>query len=404
LFSNRYLSDESGWEWGYWLSDVVTARASWNPLLNEKMVEFSKHQQCLTRDKDRCTNQLLDIELGNYKERDDQWEAFSLALLPFTRIFGQNLGHQLNSLLVKLTRTQSNLLVLGEIDGQPCPNIAKLTGIAYLSGNDPWIDLPRMLGLPLLQPNKVRMKDMNDKDWRHALNLLEVMDKEFTKLADEMSDIYNFALDKSNNNSNNQSIRNDNNLSAGNNNRQEISDVKLNQRALNLLGEIDDCFRMIALRSSQVNALYKSRDNILSALETVKANYQRQARSMIQEASVIVSKREKHYRVPWERIASWRDNPTVYRFGYLWSVHSLYYWWRDQGLAEQGSLQSELSPCYLNRMDAAEIAVGWGKYTVEVIRYLINRYSPFTNGYPLEFINCFAPPAKEYKFPKDLYH
>lgn len=24
---------DSGWEWGYWLSDVVTARASWDPLL-----------------------------------------------------------------------------------------------------------------------------------------------------------------------------------------------------------------------------------------------------------------------------------------------------------------------------------------------------------------------------------
>ena len=24
---------DSGWEWGYWLSDVITARASWNPLM-----------------------------------------------------------------------------------------------------------------------------------------------------------------------------------------------------------------------------------------------------------------------------------------------------------------------------------------------------------------------------------
>ena len=24
----------TGWEWGYWLSDVVTARASWDPLLS----------------------------------------------------------------------------------------------------------------------------------------------------------------------------------------------------------------------------------------------------------------------------------------------------------------------------------------------------------------------------------
>ena len=95
--------------------------------------------------------------------------------------------------------------------------------------------------------------------------------------------------------------------------------------------------------------------------------------------------------------------PTVYRYGYLWAVHSLYYWWRDQGLAEEGSLQAELSPCYLNRMDTSEVAVGWGKYTFEFLRTAINRYSPFTTGYPLELVNCFAPPPKEYVFPKDLY-
>jgi hypothetical protein len=71
--------------------------------------------------------------------------------------------------------------------------------------------------------------------------------------------------------------------------------------------------------------------------------------------------------------------------------------------AEEGSLQSELSPCYLNRMDVSEVAVGWGKYTLELLRDIINRFSPFRTGYPLELVNCFAPPTKEYVFPKDLY-
>jgi hypothetical protein len=84
-------------------------------------------------------------------------------------------------------------------------------------------------------------------------------------------------------------------------------------------------------------------------------------------------------------------------------VHSLYYWWRDQGLAEEGSLQAEFSPCYLNRMDISEVAVGWGKYTLEILRTFVNKFSPFTLGFPLELINCFAPPSKEYVFPRDLY-
>jgi hypothetical protein len=44
----------------------------------------------------------------------------------------------------------------------------------------------------------------------------------------------------------------------------------------------------------------------------------------------VVRERERFYRAPLQRIAGWRENPTVYGFGYLWTVHSLYYWWRDQ--------------------------------------------------------------------------
>jgi hypothetical protein len=54
-------------------------------------------------------------------------------------------------------------------------------------------------------------------------------------------------------------------------------------------------------------------------------------------------------------------------------------------------------------MDVSEVAVGWGKYTLELLRDIINRFSPFRTGYPLELVNCFAPPTKEYVFPKDLY-
>ena len=40
-----------------------------------------------------------------------------------------------------------------------------------------------------------------------------------------------------------------------------------------------------------------------------------------------VATREAAYRVPVERIAGWRNGSTAYRFGYLWTAHSLYYWW-----------------------------------------------------------------------------
>ena len=169
--------------------------------------------------------------------------------------------------------------------------------------------------------------------------------------------------------------------------------------------------RLLAMRASHVRMLYQTTDRNLTVSpeslagrgEPTKASLQRQSRAIIHAAAKVVERREQNYRVPWKRIASWRENPTVYRYGYLWAVHSLYYWWRDQGRAESGSIQSELSPCYLNRIDASEVAVGWGKYSLELLRTAINRYSPFTTGYPLELVNCFAAEPQEYEFPRDLY-
>lgn len=98
----------------------------------------------------------------------------------------------------------------------------------------------------------------------------------------------------------------------------------------------------------------------------------------------------------------------MYRYGYLWAVHSLYYWWRDQGLAEEAaSMVGEQSPCYLNRMDISEVAVGWGRYTLELLRALLGllgRYLGPSRNLPLDIVNCFSPPTREYQFPKDLYH
>jgi len=142
---------------------------------------------------------------------------------------------------------------------------------------------------------------------------------------------------------------------------------------------------------------------ISSGESTLRYRLLSEARDVLKLATVIVKRREDHYAVDWERAASWRENPTVYRYGLLRSVHSLYYWWRDQGLAEQSPFRSPHSPCYLNRIDSTEVAVGWGKATLEILRTFINRYSPFSSLYPLEIVNCLSPPAKEYEFPRDLH-
>ena len=52
-----------------------------------------------------------------------------------------------------------------------------------MSGDDTWIDLPRMFGLPLLQPDKIHFRENNDPDWIHVLPLLTEMENSFTPIA-----------------------------------------------------------------------------------------------------------------------------------------------------------------------------------------------------------------------------
>ena len=115
----------------------------------------------------------------------DQWEAFSHALRPLTRLFDRDTSIRLDSVLVNLTQVQYRLLVLGEVaEGVPSPNLKKLSGIAYISGGDTWIDLPHMLGQHTLQPTKIHLRETADPDWVHVHPLLYAMETEFGAIKD----------------------------------------------------------------------------------------------------------------------------------------------------------------------------------------------------------------------------
>ena len=403
------MNFDSGWEWGYWLSDVVTARASWNPFVSPHVSE------------------------STYAEGLDQWDVFSKALLPITSIFGHRLGTRLNSIITTLAKVQADVLLNGIVDQQPSVNLNKLSGIAYLSGTDTWVDLPRKFGLHFLQPDKIHFKETDDPQWGYVLPLLHEMENKFQAIKELMSqlvadaeeEVLSVKMETVGGVLNGKKVtilEADRGLDRGNqriaivetgvDGMQEFEDIShasnrvkqspkwyLNENAMEILRELDDCIAILVLRVRHVRLLYESRDHIVSPSNIERAVKQKQSRNIINDAHAIVSRREDKYRVPKYRIAAWRDNPTVYRYGYLWSVHSLYYWWRDQGRAEEGSIQSEWSPCYLNRMDVTEIAVGWGKLSVEIIRNLINRYLPFN----VDAVNCFASPSHEYKFPGSMY-
>jgi hypothetical protein len=327
---------DSGWEWGYWLSDVITARASWNPLM----------------------------------EIEDENKAWATLLQPFTNMLPKEIADEITVLLADLIDAQSELMIYGRVDGKESPDLTKLSGFAYMSGADTWVDLPRMLGLSFTQPDKVHMNETSDPLYPYVLPLLKAMEEAFGDVSARMSDIHAAAVQ-----------------------------AKTAPGPLELVAELDDAVKLLAYRSALVRMQYQSlspdtdsasRDALLSG-----------GRSILAEAQVVVLNREANYRVPWQRVADWRLSPTVYRFGYIWAVHTLYYWWRDQGLAEGGSLEARVSPCYLNRIDAPEVPFGWGKYAVELLRIYFTNNPDYPNANLV--VNCLAPPPKPYEFPRDLF-
>jgi len=331
------MNFDSGWEWSYWLWDVVTARASWDPLLSAA---------------------------------EDEWEAFAASLAPLRRVLPPGVGEAVTDALVRMTQEQEELLVHGRVGGQDSPNLRKLSGVAYLSGLDTWVHLPRLVGLSLTQPDRVHLLEHDDPWYPYVRPLLEEME---ARLAPRAGD---FAA------------------AAAAGREQGAGDG-----AQELLDEMARSARLLALRARHSRLLYASRAP--GTGEEEGARLQAEGRALIGEAKDIVRAQEAAYRVPWQRIGAWRDNPTVYRYGYVWAVHSLFYFWRDQGIAEGGSRESEVSPCWLNRMDATEVALGWGKLVLETLRGWILRFLPGQSGAMVA--SCIGPPSQEYEFPRDLF-
>ena len=108
---NGQVNFESGWEFGFYLSNAITARAVWNPRMEIK----------------------------------DDWEAYRTALTAVLTPFG-DYAAPLRELIIKLAASQLEVMVLSKVKGQAPADLTKLSGHAYMSGADSWVDLERMLG------------------------------------------------------------------------------------------------------------------------------------------------------------------------------------------------------------------------------------------------------------------
>ncbi len=289
------LTFSSGWEWGYWIQEVVTARAAWDP----------------------------------HTEYDTDEQALEALLKPVERVFGEA-GEELVQWLVDYTRVQQDLLIEGRVDGAIPDDVVRRNGQAYLQGWETWDDISHSLADLLgvehgrMQPERVGLVEMRSRSFERAeysdfvAPLLMEMKVRFEKLTQRLKEMGD--------------------------------DIPAN--ALALYAEIRDAAKMTELRARQIRGLYAYVDAEENGPSYEGAKqYLASARDALDEAISISAQRERHYRVPAERIAAWRDNPTVYPFTYLWTVRSLFYWQRDETQAVTGAR----NPCLYNIIDPINV-------------------------------------------------
>ena len=295
----------SGWEWGYWLNDVVTARAAWNPLLHY-----------------------------------DDVAALHIALLPFTSLLG-TAQQEASDLLRAWIDANRDLLWYGTVASQTPEDGQLRNAQAYLQGWDTWSEVSVMLGQLETQPAKMGIQDMTGilqpRRQKIPYRDLQALLEETTQRLDQISKAW-----------------------------QELA-PQIPTDAEPLYNEITDAMSITALRAEQVYNLYQTVASqsviILNDDKTAANRYLNQARDALDAATQIVARREAHYRADPDRIANWGYNPTAYNFGYLWTVHSLYFWWRDEGRA----VDRPVSPSYLNIKDPVDIANGEGEWKESVL-------------------------------------
>lgn len=331
----------SGWEWGYWLNDVIAAEAAWNPHL-----EIENEAQALRA--------LLKESLRHWPQADQAAELLA------ETIEGQ---HQ------SLILGQGEALV-GELpdprpgkQDDPILVPGRLTGQAYMQGVETWDDfsdllnrLPFVKGFALTQPQ--RLGPVNVRG-RRATREYE------GKIRPLLTSMQETFLD--------QAERAEAALSP------EIPEAR----------DLRDGFRINWLRVRQVLGLYDKASRMRRKDKAWKEARFQDAVSALDEALVLAKGREADYAVDPEHLAGWGKNPTSYPFGYLWTARNLYYWFRDEGKVRE----APKSPCYMNFLHAAEIGTAEGSSATwfQVLDWVVDKL-----GWALPAITeCVQPPTQE---------
>jgi hypothetical protein len=299
----------SGWEWGFWFNDVITAEAAWNP-----------HMEAATTEE--AFKKLIKV---------------TLRLDNTTQVLAEQLG--------TVAKHQHELLIKGLVNGVPPSKIEKRTGMAYLAGIETYDELPMWfreyvpkfvgVSIPLTQPNKFR------EDWafKQAFYLSEgKYKKELKPLLTSMADV--FQNDAS-------SMRS---VAAG----------LLGKGYTSELRDFTDGTQIVSNRANFIRNLYEARlsraKNKNYKSEQAYLNLQNILKTTLQ----ITERRKNNIPMnPLHRplISNWEsagyDNPTDYHYGYTWTSYNRFYWKREfNKLTYDGA---DGITCYMNTVMPSEI-------------------------------------------------
>ena len=326
---NGQIFFSSGWEFGYWFNDVITAEAAWNPHL-EETTSLAAFQKIISK-----TLRLSD-------NRQD-----------------------IANLLASIADHQQELLVEGKVNSKSPSKIEKRTGIAYLAGVEAFDEIPMWMlenlpgfikhKIPLTQPNKFR-DDWAFKPRAYVYLNEKKYNKELRPLLNSMADIMQADADQMKN----------------------LASSGLDQGLQAALQEWTDGTQITANRARFVFNLYENRLAKAKAIEnkTIAPTYEN-LHSIIDSTTRILEMRktlipmnEQHKGLLTDWTSPTTQNPTVYHFGYVWSAYNLYYWKRELNKIEDKD--TEHKTCYMNIVKPSEV-VGQTSGTVIDLENFLNK-------------------------------
>jgi hypothetical protein len=275
-----------------------------------------------------------------------------------TRLFGP-VSNQLNSWMVRFVKMQHELFVLGAVNGTRPESVVKLNAQAYLQGWDTWGQLMALVGTTQTQPISWSIDSMRfnlDQSF-YSQKLRPLLAETAAQLAASLQEL-------------------------------EAMSSQVPSNVLDLYSDLADTLQLTAVRAQFTLDIYDSLWRGLSVIQ----QQQSLARSFegLKMAVKIIAKREESYAFPVERSSFWKPNPTAYNYGYLWKVHSAYFYFRDY---RRAALQNPiaLSPCFMNIIDPIQVLMGDG-----VADQLVNAARKWLHDKGFALLgDCFAAPAQE---------